>query len=1039
MKKILYILFTIIIITSCELSLKPLEEIEYIEEKNDFSSEEFIETTTSFTNSRRPTLSVSYLDNAVSYELQVCTTGTFSNPIVNEVYSMENHDYVFGSDLTENGRYYWRVRVTFNSGEQSSWVNNSFYFQSPEVLDSFEVPGQPLGSNHDWTITYDAYVEYKKGEAYDGEHYIELGDGTTTADASITLNVDFDDDEVLVFYYKKSSGGDLIVLIDGEEIFTQSSKTDWIQQELIIPAGTSTVEFEYNKTYDSLGYTLGLDYLYFIDSEKFTGTFDLDFEDDTDYDFIDTSWSIDDSAGTDSSTSSLSSGEIEEYGEYSYANIYVDVETTSIFSFDYRFLSSYYGNDFDLYVDNINVKSFSAVTYWDDYYYALEPGKHIITLRMGRSYSSSSYDVGINIDNLKISAIQNYSSMFSDISEITVNDVTVSDESLLFYVDDMLLFNAHHYGYDEYIEYDISVSEDCMVTYLSHYTKGYLYQNLDDTGEEKLLTSEADHERRHFLILTEGDHTLRLRYDPNSSNSPTIIPQFEAVRPEETPELIDFSETELTSLFYGDWLISNTLESLVSVNHTDAKYSTVTMAIDLNERKLLSFDYRTTLQSSHYFHLYVDGESKLSVGDKDEWTNYQVVLEEGLHYITFKFYRSTNTYYSNRHIYVDNIEFIGEDSLESVLDDLANITVNETYVHDESDIFVAGDTITFVDDSAHSSNRSVEFDFTAINDCYLSFQTKQIVSYLYYSIDNGSTKSLSSGNWLNSEEYLDAGDHTIRFWYSDDEKVTLTDFMAPIVEPLDNSFDDLEYITVNSVTTHDDSDFHFVDRTIKFLDESTYNSDRYVQYNISVSEDCVLDYSTKYYYGSIGMEVDLEDSFSHSGYSNDWENYSVFLPSGDYTLQFEYNRDDVAEIRFNEVYSVQSNKLYDFEDGTIPVYLTSEWTVESGGADSSSYSLVSSAISHNESTSVEFVVEAENGALLYFDYLTSSQAGYDMFSISVNDTIEFQDSGDQVDWDSDYIELEGGIHTIELMYKKNSSYDYYDDLIKVDNIKVITY
>jgi hypothetical protein len=130
------------------------------------------------------------------------------------------------------------------------------------------------------------------------------------------------------------------------------------------------------------------------------------------------------------------------------------------------------------------------------------------------------------------------------------------------------------------------------------------------------------------------------------------------------------------------------------------------------------------------------------------------------------------------------------------------------------------------------------------------------------------------------------------------------------------------------------------------------------------------------------------------------------------------------------------NVLEDFEDINYKINLSGNWARSSTRAKDGSYSFRNYNIGNGGSSSFYLTVNVPSGTgTLAFDYMVSSERGYDYFSVYVDGTRVIHKSG-SVGWTHYNQTLSSGSHNVEFRYSKDGSVSNGDDSAYIDNLIV---
>lgn len=91
------------------------------------------------------------------------------------------------------------------------------------------------------------------------------------------------------------------------------------------------------------------------------------------------------------------------------------------------------------------------------------------------------------------------------------------------------------------------------------------------------------------------------------------------------------------------------------------------------------------------------------------------------------------------------------------------------------------------------------------------------------------------------------------------------------------------------------------------------------------------------------------------------------------------------------------------------------------------------------SSVISFSVDAKDGDALALDFKVSTEAGFDLLAIYVDDVkTPVKVFGGEHDWRSYAVELAAGSHTVELAYEKDDYTSDNDDTVYIDNIRILS-
>ncbi len=139
-----------------------------------------------------------------------------------------------------------------------------------------------------------------------------------------------------------------------------------------------------------------------------------------------------------------------------------------------------------------------------------------------------------------------------------------------------------------------------------------------------------------------------------------------------------------------------------------------------------------------------------------------------------------------------------------------------------------------------------------------------------------------------------------------------------------------------------------------------------------------------------------------------------------YEVEYSFNADSVGERRDS------------FDSKQLPVdYNTfghTPWRIVDGAAQAG-------AIGHRQSSTLALAVQANEVTPFSFRYRVSSEAGWDLFEVFIDDQLAVQTSG-EVDWTDFVATLPAGEHSILWRYRKDNTISAGADSAWIDNVYV---
>ncbi|KLR75267.1 hypothetical protein ABH20_00805, partial [Geobacillus sp. T6] len=124
----------------------------------------------------------------------------------------------------------------------------------------------------------------------------------------------------------------------------------------------------------------------------------------------------------------------------------------------------------------------------------------------------------------------------------------------------------------------------------------------------------------------------------------------------------------------------------------------------------------------------------------------------------------------------------------------------------------------------------------------------------------------------------------------------------------------------------------------------------------------------------------------------------------------------------------------DFESAQRVFNFVGDWQRTTARKASGSYSYTNKDIGDGQTSATEITVNLPQGGRIEFDYLVSSESGYDYLRFYINGTQQFSDSGNNTTFKHFSKDLTPGSYTFKWQYSKDGSVSSYDDQAYIDNI-----
>ncbi|REK58971.1 MAG: hypothetical protein C6P36_02715 [Geobacillus sp.] len=126
----------------------------------------------------------------------------------------------------------------------------------------------------------------------------------------------------------------------------------------------------------------------------------------------------------------------------------------------------------------------------------------------------------------------------------------------------------------------------------------------------------------------------------------------------------------------------------------------------------------------------------------------------------------------------------------------------------------------------------------------------------------------------------------------------------------------------------------------------------------------------------------------------------------------------------------------DFEGSERTFNFVGDWVRTTVRKASGQYSYTNRDISDGQTSATEITVNLPQGGRIEFDYLTSSESGYDYLRFFINGVEQFRDSGDNSTFKHFAKDLTPGQYTFRWQYSKDGSVSRFDDQAYIDNLTI---
>ena len=191
------------------------------------------------------------------------------------------------------------------------------------------------------------------------------------------------------------------------------------------------------------------------------------------------------------------------------------------------------------------------------------------------------------------------------------------------------------------------------------------------------------------------------------------------------------------------------------------------------------------------------------------------------------------------------------------------------------------------------------------------------------------------------------------------------------------------------------------------------------------------------------FSIDGVQQFKYGARQNDWETYTVDIPTGTHTLTWTYQKDgsvnptgdyfaiDNVALRraLDPALNVTGGTIHFTSEGTYP------WIVmEDGGRD---YAMSSNAGVASSTSELTAAIALDKASTLSFDFKAWGEGtNYDVCIFSIDGVQQFKYGARQNDWETYTVDIPAGTHTLMWTYQKDSSVNPTGDYFAVDNVKL---
>lgn len=126
----------------------------------------------------------------------------------------------------------------------------------------------------------------------------------------------------------------------------------------------------------------------------------------------------------------------------------------------------------------------------------------------------------------------------------------------------------------------------------------------------------------------------------------------------------------------------------------------------------------------------------------------------------------------------------------------------------------------------------------------------------------------------------------------------------------------------------------------------------------------------------------------------------------------------------------------DFEGEQRSFSFIGDWQRTTARKASGSYSYTNKDIGNSQTSATEITVNLPQGGRIEFDYLVSSEGGWDYLRFYINGVEQFKDSGNNSTFKHFAKDLTPGTYTFKWQYSKDGSGSSYDDQAYIDNLSI---
>ncbi|OAO80585.1 Alpha-tubulin suppressor and related RCC1 domain-containing protein-like protein [Anoxybacillus flavithermus] len=126
----------------------------------------------------------------------------------------------------------------------------------------------------------------------------------------------------------------------------------------------------------------------------------------------------------------------------------------------------------------------------------------------------------------------------------------------------------------------------------------------------------------------------------------------------------------------------------------------------------------------------------------------------------------------------------------------------------------------------------------------------------------------------------------------------------------------------------------------------------------------------------------------------------------------------------------------DFESEQRTFLFIGDWQRTTARKASGQYSYTNKDIGDGQTSATEITVNLPQGGRIEFDYLVSSESGYDYLRFYINGVEQFKDSGNNTSFKHFAKDLTPGTYTFKWQYSKDGSVSSNDDQAYIDNLSI---